>query len=58
MGRCQTPTDHPGTLAHSDIQNTGSSYTLVAADEGKTIKVRMSFTDDAGTGKRCQRGEA
>ena len=36
----------------SDIQNaTGSSYTLVAADEGKTIKVRMSFTDDAGHGE-------
>ena len=27
---------------------TGSSYTLVDADEGKTIKVRVSFTDDAG----------
>ena len=27
---------------------TASSYTLVAADEGKTIKVRVSFTDDAG----------
>ena len=27
---------------------TGSSYTLVAADEGKTIKVRVDFTDDAG----------
>ena len=26
---------------------TDSSYTLVAADEGKTIKVRVSFTDDA-----------
>ena len=25
---------------------TGSSYTLVAADEGKTIKLRASFTDD------------
>ena len=36
----------------TDIQNaTGSSYTLVAADEGKTIKVRMSFTDDAGYGE-------
>ena len=36
----------------SDIQNaTGSSYTPVAADEGKTIKVRMSFTDDAGYGE-------
>ena len=27
---------------------TGSSYTLVAADEGKGIRVRVSFTDDAG----------
>ena len=27
---------------------TGSSYTLVAADVGKAIKVRVSFTDDAG----------
>ena len=26
---------------------TGSSYTLVAADEGKGIRVRVSFTDDA-----------
>ena len=25
---------------------TGSTYTLVAADEGKAIKVRVSFTDD------------
>ena len=33
----------------SDIADgTGSSYTLVAADEGKTIKVRVDFTDDAG----------
>ena len=33
----------------TDIQNaTGSSYTLVAGDEGNTIKVRVSFTDDAG----------
>ena len=32
----------------SDIQDaTASTYTLVAADEGKTIKVRVSFTDDA-----------
>ena len=30
---------------------TNSTYTLVAADEGKTIKVRMSFTDDAGHGE-------
>ena len=27
---------------------TASSYTFVAADEGKAIKVRVSFTDDAG----------
>ena len=33
----------------TDIQDaTGSSYTLVDADEGKTIKVQVSFTDDAG----------
>ena len=27
---------------------TGSTYTLVDADEGRTIKVRVTFTDDAG----------
>ena len=27
---------------------TGSTYTLVEADEGKLIKVRVSFTDDGG----------
>ena len=33
----------------TDIQDAaGSSYTLVDADEGKTIKVQVSFTDDAG----------
>ena len=33
----------------TDIQNaTGSSYTLVDVDEGQTIKVEVSFTDDAG----------
>ena len=26
----------------------GSTYTLASADEGKTIKVQVSFTDDAG----------
>ena len=26
----------------------GSTYALVAADEGKTIKVRVTFTDDSG----------
>ena len=30
---------------------TNSTYTLIAADEGKTIKVRVSFTDDAGHGE-------
>ena len=34
----------------TDIQGeTKSTYTLVASDEGKTIKVRVSFTDDSGT---------
>ena len=38
--------------ADTDIQDaTDSSYTLVAADEGQTIKVRVSFTDDAGNGE-------
>ena len=27
---------------------TGDTYTLVEADEGQTIKVRVSFTDDEG----------
>ena len=36
----------------ADIQDaTGPSYTLVEADEGKTIRVRVSFTDDAGNGE-------
>ena len=33
-------TDTPGA--------NGSSYTLAEADEGKAVKVRVSFTDDAG----------
>ena len=34
--------------AESDISDaTSSTYTLAAADEDKTIKVRVSFTDDA-----------
>ena len=33
----------------SDITGaTGSTYTVVASDEGKAIRVRLSFTDDAG----------
>ena len=40
---------HDGT-EDTDIQDaTGSTYTLAAADEGKTIKVRVSFTDDRGS---------
>ena len=37
-------------LASDDqIQDaTGSAYTLIDGDEGKTIKVRVSFTDDGG----------
>ena len=34
----------------TDIEGaTDSTYELVAADEGKTIKVRVTFTDDGGT---------
>ena len=31
---------------------TGATYTPVAADEGKKLKVRVSFTDDAGNEER------
>ena len=35
--------------ADTDITDaTASTYTLVSADEGRTIKVRVSFTDDDG----------
>ena len=38
--------------ADTDITGaTGSSYTLVDADEGQTIKVKVTFTDDAGNGE-------
>ena len=30
---------------------TDSTYTLVAADEGRTVRVKVSFTDDAGNGE-------
>ena len=37
------------TDTDTDISGeTASTYTLVASDEGKTVKVRVSFTDDAG----------
>ena len=36
---------------------TNSTYTLADADEGKTIKVRVSFTDDAGNEETLTSGE-
>ena len=33
----------------TDIENaTGSTYTLIAADQGRSVKVRVTFTDDGG----------
>ena len=48
--RCRRPGQRILCLpVAADISGaTGSSYTLVAADEGKAIKVTVSFTDDAG----------
>ena len=40
-----------GTSETDITGNTNSTYTLIAADEGKTIKVRVSFTDDASNGE-------
>ena len=41
----------------TDIQGaTGSSYTLVEVDEGKTIKVAVSFTDDTGNDETLSSG--
>ena len=38
--------------ADTDIVGaTGSTYTLTTSDEGKAIKVRVSFTDDGGYGE-------
>ena len=37
-----------GTTDTNIAAATDSTYDLVAADAGKTIKVRVSFTDDAG----------
>ena len=37
-----------GTNETDIASATGSSYALVSADEGHTVKVRVSFTDDAG----------
>ena len=39
----------PATAADTDIEGaTGSTYTVTSADEGKALKVRVTFTDDAG----------
>ena len=39
--------------SETDISGaTSSTYTLVAEDEGKTIKVKVSFSDDAGNPER------
>ena len=41
----------------ADIDDaTGGAYTLVSADEGKAIKVRVSFTDDAGNAETVTSG--
>ena len=38
--------------ADTDITDaTDSTYTLAAADEGRTVKVKVSFSDDAGNGE-------
>ena len=40
------------TAGGSDIDGaTGSAYTLTASEQGQTIQVRVSFTDDAGNGE-------
>ena len=40
----------PTTGRRTDIAGaTGTSYTLTAAEVGKTVKVRVVFTDDGGT---------
>ena len=39
----------PATSTDADIEGaTSSTYTVTDADEGKAIKVRVTFTDDAG----------
>ena len=37
-----------GTADTNITDATDSTYTLAAADEGRTVKVKVSFTDDAG----------
>ena len=39
----------PATAAEADIDGaTGTTYTVTTEDEGKALKVRVTFTDDAG----------
>ena len=48
-GKANAAFAYQWTAGDSDIDGaTGSSYTLVAADEGQAIKVKVSFTDDKG----------
>ena len=45
----ETLTANTSGIADADIRGaTGSTYSPVADDEGKTLKVQVSFTDDAG----------
>ncbi len=38
-----------GTVDADIADATGSTYTLTSADAGKTVKVRLTYTDDRGT---------
>ena len=44
----------PGIGRDGDCRGTAASYTVVAADEGATLKVEVSFTDDDGTGETVE----
>ena len=49
--------EHQWLADDSDISGaTNATYTPVAADEGKDIKVRVSFTDDAGNDETLTSG--
>ena len=41
--------DSDGTSNEMDIGSNSDTYTLMADDEGKKVKVKVSFTDDDGT---------
>ena len=48
-GKANASFDYQWLADDSDIAGaTGSTYTPVDGDEGKAIKVRVSYTDDAG----------